>query len=119
MIRSVQNGSWARLFRAARSLIGQVNAEDLVIDEWTLGGGTAMMLQIDHRESRDVDIFLTDPQLLALLDPAKRDFAFKLRLTGYEGDGSKFLKFFFEDIGEIDFIVGRIMTTAPNDRHDG
>jgi hypothetical protein len=33
------------------------------------GGGTAMMLQIDHRESHDVDIFLTDPQLLASLDP--------------------------------------------------
>jgi hypothetical protein len=30
-----------------------------------LGGGTAMMMQIDHRSSRDIDIFVSDPQLLA------------------------------------------------------
>jgi len=32
-----------------------------MIDSWTFGGGTALMLQIDHRESFDVDIFLDDP----------------------------------------------------------
>ncbi|MGE0719408.1 MAG: hypothetical protein AB7P02_28460 [Alphaproteobacteria bacterium] len=46
--------SWARLFRIARSLIRQVNANDAVIQSWSFGGGTAMMLQIDHRESHDV-----------------------------------------------------------------
>jgi Nucleotidyl transferase AbiEii toxin, Type IV TA system len=55
---------WARLFRVACALIRQVNSKERVIDHWTFGGGTAMMLQIDHRESHDVDIFLFDPQLL-------------------------------------------------------
>jgi nucleotidyltransferase AbiEii toxin of type IV toxin-antitoxin system len=50
----------------ARSLIRQVNSEQVIIDHWTFGGGTAMMLQIDHRESYDIDIFLSDPQLLSL-----------------------------------------------------
>lgn len=43
-------------------MIRQVNAEQNIIDGWTFGGGTAMMLQIDHRISQDVDIFLPDPQ---------------------------------------------------------
>ncbi|WP_457663786.1 hypothetical protein [Sinorhizobium medicae] len=30
------------------------------------------MLQIDHRESFDVDIFLDDPQLLPYLNPKKQ-----------------------------------------------
>jgi hypothetical protein len=36
-----------------------------------------MMLQIDHRESHDVDIFLPDPQLLPFLDPKLHDFELK------------------------------------------
>jgi hypothetical protein len=70
--------NWARLFRIACALIHQVNSERSIIDHWTFGGGTAMMLQIDHRESRDVDIFLPDPQLLPFLDPQKHDFRLEL-----------------------------------------
>lgn len=31
---------------------------------WTLGGGTALALYLDHRESFDVDIFLEHPGAL-------------------------------------------------------
>lgn len=72
-----------------------------------------MMLQIDHRDSHDVDIFLSDPQWLPFLDPQKSDFHFEIRPAGYEGDGTSFQKFAFKDIGEIDFIVGRAMTSSP------
>lgn len=72
-----------------------------------------MMLQIGHRESRDVDIFLPDPQLLAMLDPEKHDFAFDVQPTDYQGDGAKFLKITFENIGEIDFIVASALTSKP------
>ena len=108
-----QQPDWARLFRIACSLIRQVNSEQSIIDHWTLGGGTAMMLQIDHRESQDVDIFLSDPQLLPFLDPQKRDFQFEIWPADYDGDGSSFQKLAFKDIGEIDFIVGRAMTPLP------
>jgi hypothetical protein len=97
----------------ACALIRQVNSEQSIIDHWTFGGGTAMMLQIDHRESQDVDIFLSDPQLLPFLDPQKHDFQFEIWPTDYEGDGSSFQKLAFKDIGEIDFIVGRAMTASP------
>ena len=108
-----QKPGWAQLFGIACSLIRQVNARQSIIDHWTLGGGTGMMLQIDHRESHDVDIFLSDPQWLPFLDPQKSDFQFEIRPAGYEGDGASFQKFAFKDIGEIDFIVGRAMTSSP------
>jgi hypothetical protein len=97
----------------ACSLIKQVNSAAPVIDYWTLGGGTAMMLQIDHRESHDVDIFLQDPQLLPVLDPQKQDFTFEIRPTDYFGDGASSLKLVFKEIGEIDFIVDQPKTTEP------
>ncbi|WP_347341091.1 nucleotidyl transferase AbiEii/AbiGii toxin family protein [Bradyrhizobium hipponense] len=70
---------WAQLFRIACAMIRQVNAEQEIIDRWTFGGGTAMMLQIDHRISHDIDIFLPDPQFLPFLDPQKHDFNFEIR----------------------------------------
>jgi hypothetical protein len=72
-----------------------------------------MMLQIDHRESHDVDIFLADPQLLPFLDPQKHDFEFEIRPVVYEGDGTGFIKLAFDKIGAIDFIVGHAMTSSP------
>lgn len=70
------------------------------------------MLQIEHRESHDVDIFLRDPQLLAFLDPQKHDFQFDVEPIGCTGDGTRFLKLAF-DIGEIDFIVDETKTALP------
>jgi hypothetical protein len=104
---------WARLFRVACALIRQVNAKEVIIDDWTFGGGTAMMLQIDHRESHDVDIFLPDPQLLPFLNPQTHNFNFDIRPADFRGDGAKSLKFAFENIGEIDFIVGSSLTSTP------
>jgi hypothetical protein len=103
---------WAQLFRIACAMIRQVNAEQEIIDHWTFGGGTAMMLQIGHRESRDVDIFLSDAQLLGFLDPSKHDFDFEIRPSDYKGDGTRFLKLSFE-FGEIDFIVASSLTSSP------
>lgn len=76
-----------------------------------------MMLQIDHRESHDVDIFMSDPQILSFLNPANHDFAFEVRPHDYAGDGSSFLKLAFEG-GEIDFIVGHAMTDDPTKEVD-
>src|SRR5262249_9557479 len=110
---SRNQADWARLFRMACALIRQVNSEALIIDRWTLGGGTALMLQIDHRESHDIDLFLNDPQLLPFLDPQKHDFEFEIQPSDYIGDGVGFLKIAFERIGEIDFIVSGPKTANP------
>jgi hypothetical protein len=110
---ATQQSDWARLFRIACGLIHQVNSDTLIIDHWTFGGGTAMMLQIDHRESHDVDFFLNDVQLLPYLNPQTHDFKFEIVPTGYDGDGTSFLKIAFEGIGEIDFIVRQALTKSP------
>lgn len=68
------------------------------------------MLQIDHRDSHDVDLFITDPQLLGSLDPAKQGFVLSMEPSAYDGDGIGHLKLSFEDVGEIDFIVGQRQT---------
>lgn len=72
-----------------------------------------MMLRIDHRESHDIDIFLPDPQLLAFLDPQKRDFQFETQPDDYRSDGALSLKFAFSNVGQIDFIVAGALTPAP------
>lgn len=104
---------WAQLFRIACRHIRQANSEQVVVDGWTFGGGTALMLEIDHRESRDVDIFLSDPQQLPFLDPQKRDFEFEIPPDGFEGDGARSLRLVFDSMGEIDFIVASALTSSP------
>lgn len=113
MSSSGSASDWAQLFKIATDLIAQVNKDQLIIDHWTFGGGTAMMLQIGHRESHDVDIFLRDPQHLPFLDPQKQDLKFEIEPSDYLGDGSRFLKIVFEGIGEIDFIVASAKTDEP------
>jgi hypothetical protein len=109
--------NWAQLFRIACDLIRQANSKQVVIDHWTIGGGTAMMLQIDHRESHDIDIFLDGPQQLPFLDPQKQDFEFEIQPNGYEGDGIRSLKLVFS-IGEIDFIVAGALTSSPTTQRE-
>lgn len=75
-----------------------------------------MMLQIGHRESHDVDIFLPDPQLLSFLDPQKQDFKFNIPPSDHSGDGTTSLKLAFKDVGQIDFIVDQPKTTQPTIR---
>ena len=107
--------NWAQLFRIACELIRQANSKQVVIEHWTFGGGTALMLQLDHRESHDIDIFLNDPQQLPFLDPQKQDFKSEVQPDAYEGDGVRSLKLIF-GIGEIDFIVASSLTSFPTIR---
>ncbi|MEY9101504.1 hypothetical protein ABIA24_004477 [Sinorhizobium fredii] len=76
---------WGDLFDQAGRIIDQANSELTLIDNWTFGGGTALMLQIDHRESFDVDIFLDDPQVLPYLNPKTQGYTLDISSVGYEG----------------------------------
>lgn len=71
-----------------------------------------MMIQIGHRESHDIDIFLDDPQLLGHR-PSKSRLHFETMPSDYLEHGLRFQKFAFEDVGEIDFIVAGALTTKP------
>jgi hypothetical protein len=68
------------------------------------------MLLYEHRRSRDIDIFLRDPQYLTALSPRLNDHT--EALTGRYVEQSNFLKLIF-DGGEVDFIVAPSLTTDP------
>ncbi|WP_412507464.1 nucleotidyl transferase AbiEii/AbiGii toxin family protein [Roseovarius sp. SYSU LYC5161] len=101
---------WSELFDIAYSLLQQAGERGLGQIEWTFGGGTALMLQIDHRESYDVDIFISDPQYLSLLNPEVQGFNLALTPSDYSLEGGHALKISFGDAGEIDFICCSALT---------
>jgi hypothetical protein len=68
------------------------------------------MLQIGHRESFDVDIFVDDPQLLPYLNPCIQDLQLDTSPDDYEAGGASSLKLTFGGLGEIDFICAPALT---------
>ncbi len=103
---------WSSLFATAGLLIDQARQASYPFD-WTFGGGTALMLQIDHRESHDIDLFLDDPQVVPYLHPGTQGYALDRDPDGYDTDGSHVLKLTFADVGEIDFICCASITDQP------
>ena len=77
------------------------------------------MLQIDHRVSHDVDIFLPDPQVLPFLNPQTQNFKLEIWPADYQGDGARSLKLAFKDIGEIDFNRCTFIDLHANHINDG
>ena len=74
--------------------------------DWTLGGGTAIMLAIGHRVSHDVDVFVHGARLKRFSpheNPASKRIS-----TLYDWPGH-YLKFHRPE-GEIDFLPGTLMT---------
>src|SRR3546814_4694878 len=63
---------WPALFDLAIDILKHFNEANGFSPSWSFGGGTALMLQIDHRESHDIDLFLDDPQYLPFLKPETR-----------------------------------------------
>jgi hypothetical protein len=101
---------WEELLSLALRIMDESGAGAALVNSWTLGGGTALMLWAGHRESHDIDIFLDDPQLLAYLDPRLHETALPAPPDGYEGDGARFLTIVFSGLGEIDFICAAPLT---------
>jgi hypothetical protein len=109
---------WTELLAAAFEIIDYVNKDYALLTDWTFGGGTAMMIQIDHRESHDIDLFLDDVQLLPYVEAAVAEMQFSLGEPIYNGDGTGHIKVAFDGIGEIDFIVTAHMTEQPSSTHE-
>ena len=104
---------WPELFDMAMAIIDQANAQGIGMNSWSFGGGTALMLQINHRESHDIDLFIEDAQYLPYLNPETQDYDLALAPSDYETDGTRALKIVFEGVGEIDFICCDPVTETP------
>lgn len=108
MERWVLSGSWTVLEERARTMISEAGlAPD---PSPLLGGGTRLMIALRHRISRDIDLFIRDPQFIGYLSPRLNDRV-GARIRGYEEDAT-FLKLVFEE-GEIDIIVRMSLTGLP------
>lgn len=99
---------WERLLGAAVPALEHVfgRADPTQAPKWTLGGGTAVMLQIGHRVSHDIDIFVPGARLKAFT-PAMNPAAARISVR-YQWPGH-FLKFERPD-GEVDFLSAPLQT---------
>jgi hypothetical protein len=101
---------WETLFQRALVLIDSAANAGAVVRGWSFGGGTVLMRRHRHRFSKDIDIFVSDPQYLGYLTPRLNQEAEKLT-TDYAEDASS-LKLRFPE-GEIDFVVAGPLTQNP------
>lgn len=76
------------------------------------------MLQIEQRESDDIDLFIADPQYLPYLNPFTQEYELVLRPTACESDGASAMKLSFAGVGEIDFICCADITSDPTSRRE-
>ena len=95
--------AWRPLLELALPALDEIGADVA----WTLGGGTALALKLNHRVSYDIDIFLEDAGALRNLSPnrnkAARDISDRWQEPGH------YLKLEREE-GAIDFILGARLT---------
>lgn len=104
-----QQGAWTRLFPKALALMDHL--ENQVPGAlWTFGGGTVLMLRIGHRQSKDIDLFVPDPQYLGYVSPRLSEVAEGIS-TDYE-EAAEFVKLFLR-AGEIDIVAGAPLTAQP------
>lgn len=87
--RSLPGGPWEKLFPRALALIDEISRYGGIKDPfWTLGGGTVLMFRYHHRMSKDIDIFVPDPQYLGFVTPRLSDTAADLTQDCAEQPGS-------------------------------
>lgn len=108
-----QPSRWPELFDVAMAIIDQANGQGIDMSNWSFGGGTALMLQIKHRESHDIDLFIDDAQYIPYLNPETQGYDLALAPSDYETDGTRALKIVFSGVGEIDFICCDPVTEEP------
>jgi predicted nucleotidyltransferase component of viral defense system len=102
--------TWETLFQRALLLLDGVEASGNRIPRWSFGGGTVLMLKHRHRFSKDIDIFVPDPQALGHLSPRLNQVAESL--TNHYEEHTDSLKLYFPE-GEIDFVASAPLTEQP------
>jgi len=101
---------WETLFEKALQVIDSVDTKVFRPESWSFGGGTVLMRRYRHRFSKDIDIFVPDPQYLGYLSPRLNDTVDGL--TSKYLEQANFLKLYFDE-GEVDFVVSLPLTSNP------
>jgi len=107
---ALPKGVWEQLLRHAFTLIDEIDRHGIKDPVWTFGGGTVLMLRHGHRLSKDIDIFVPDPQYLGFVSPRLSDVAESVTHDYVEGPG--YIKLLRPE-GEIDFVASPNLTPSP------
>ncbi|GAB3428116.1 nucleotidyl transferase AbiEii/AbiGii toxin family protein [Massilia solisilvae] len=102
--------TWEGLFQDALRLVDEIRTHGSKHLYWTFGGGTVLMRKYRHRLSKDIDIFVPDPQVLNYVNPRLSQVAEDL--TVHYDEANSFIKLFLPD-GEIDFVASSNLTENP------
>ena len=92
-----------QLLEYAASIIDEAK---LPPSTYSLGGGTVLSYVFNHRKSKDIDIFINDPQYMGALSPRFNERS--ERALSYNEDGNCIMLSF--DEGKIDFISATQIT---------
>ena len=109
--RSMPDGVWQLLLPHALRILEDIKAHGTNQLFWTLGGGTVLMFRYQHRLSKDIDIFVPDPQYLGYVTPRLSDVAASVT-SQYVEDQSSYVKLLCPE-GEIDFVASPNLTDIP------
>jgi predicted nucleotidyltransferase component of viral defense system len=109
--RVLPEGVWSDLLPHALSIIEDIKKHGVKDLFWTFGGGTVLMFRYQHRLSRDIDIFVPDPQYLGFVTPRLSDVAAAVSAE-YVEDQSSYVKLIRPE-GEIDFVASPNLTENP------
>jgi len=109
------DGPWKTLLEQAYGLIDAIAADGVTPPRWSLGGGTVLMFHYAHRKSKDIDIFIPDPQFLGYVNP--RTGGRGEDLTSEYTDAAEYVKLFLPE-GEIDFVASSTLTENPFEEHE-
>ncbi len=107
---SLPSGVWIGLLQHAFRLLDDIHRNGIKDPFWTFGGGTVLMLRYQHRMSKDIDIFVPDPQYIGFVSPRLSDIAEEISNKYVEGNG--FVKLIRPE-GEIDFVASPNLTNSP------
>ncbi|WP_291143915.1 nucleotidyl transferase AbiEii/AbiGii toxin family protein [Hydrogenophaga sp.] len=94
------------------TLVDEITRRGISDPFWTFGGGTVLMLRHGHRLSKDIDIFVPDPQYLGFVSPRLNEAAEQVTSDYVEGPG--YVKLLRPE-GEIDFVASPNLTAHPFD----
>lgn len=100
--------NWRRLLDRTLQGLAEFKRQGQPVPDWVLGGGTALMVFADHRLSRDIDVFIDDPQYLALLSPEMTEV---WKCSAWDR-AAHYLKLKYPE-GEVDFIVTAAISQLP------
>jgi len=109
--RDMPEGAWKDLLPHALSIIEDIQRHGTPNPFWTFGGGTVLMFRYGHRLSKDIDIFVPDPQYLGFVTPRLSDVAAAVT-SQYVEDQSSSVKLIRPE-GEIDFVASPNLTETP------